>query len=1376
MKIKIFIISCLLSFPLFLLGQPLMLAPQNTKDSGIYPPGYVNPDNWSFTCFDYMGSVKFTSAYRFYSPTNGTAAANPRSYGFSIPLVADLNGDGYPEIITSRTYADGSIYGWHQGLLIYNGQTGELISNLEYPGLTAGAYFFNYDYHTSPSIMALVDSDRDGTVEVVIAFPSRNIGAGLAQYTSSLMSFNLVYNAVSKTYSLQQKWKANNYNSGATNIHLYGKTIPQIVDIEGDGVPEVLVQNKIYNAKTGALLIALETLGSTAYTGADAKATTGALTDGGDTNIPFSYIYDIDLDGNYEVIAGGKIYYDLNLASGTYKILQMPGVGDGRTGIADIDGDGIADVVVVNRVSSTQIKIVVWNPNFWIINPSDGKTIIKNPAATPVPTILAQLTFDIDTNATAQGNNSYVYIGDIDGREQTVGGKKYRLPEIAILSGRIRGSQLVQHPNISGLGFPTSTTVSAGQGVLIGFTFDPAETNVQNKLKTSFVLEHNDRSINTGFTMFDFDNDGMQEICYRDEATLRIIKAGVQPYVPLSYTETSNPNVILFSKPVISFTGFEYPVIADIDNDSSAEMVVIGRNQLGSDYAFGFPFAVGTNGDKFAPALSVWNQFMYDPFKINEDMTTPIGKAINRLKGEYEFTKVVRDANGTITKVIENYNPYNCTLGQLPKFMTNQGEYNGTIYDNMFEPIIFLTEAYLINEKDTDVNKRPKIVTISNKLYIQVYVGNKSTAQTDISSNTPISVYNDKIGGATFLKKVTLKDCGLSASAIRAGEEVLINIPIEDEFGSYIFRLSDDSDFSNISNISWHFGTNEAGMNDQTNFTGTATRAFRDCDWSDQIARASKFKLNDDALTLQEYGTITTNILSNDILPLDFVATFSSAIITAAPTSGTLKFTGSNLTGNIIYTHTGTAPLANGIDKFTYQLSYKSTGGATKILTANVYIFILQSDLGGFAACYNEDYTAALKNAPSGVEYSWYEVDGTTEVGTNPQQSIVISNITTTMNYKIKPVIPTNYVEYSELSFPQGDLSIKTVTGSEGDVKKLQWTGKISSDWYNPANWVDDSNVEATFAPTGCVDAIIPMVTTNYPSLNKDSRVSQLSLKDRAMIANAHKLTYNGVDIELILKNVEQNKWMVLSAPLRKTYAGDYLPMDADNNQIKKAMYMSYYEKMNPDNPASTAENSTLTRPFGKIESDLPLGQGFMLYADRKYAENPRLLFPSGTNQYTYNMHNALGMQPRTQASETLSRVDGSTDVSKGRFIFEAATDLNATDGSFTVTYSGTYILVVNPFPTSFNIKKFLEVNSSVLAQEYKIWSGTSDSFIGLVNGNEGTTWKIKDGATFTPIGSTDVYAAPFQSFFVKTLGSSSVNLKYEPETMTKGQATNFSY
>ncbi len=108
----------------------------------------------------------------------------------------------------------------------------------------------------------------------------------------------------------------------------------------------------------------------------------------------------------------------------------------------------------------------------------------------------------------------------------------------------------------------------------------------------------------TGSSLFDFESDGRVEVLYADEVNFFIYDG-----------ETGET---LVSIPNGSATTLEYPVVADIDNDGSAEIIVT------SAY-YGFTgvrvFESATTG--WASTRSIWNQHSYHINNINDDGTIP---------------------------------------------------------------------------------------------------------------------------------------------------------------------------------------------------------------------------------------------------------------------------------------------------------------------------------------------------------------------------------------------------------------------------------------------------------------------------------------------------------------------------------------------------------------------------------------------------------------------------------------------------------------------------------------------------------------------------------------------------------------------------------
>ncbi len=108
---------------------------------------------------------------------------------------------------------------------------------------------------------------------------------------------------------------------------------------------------------------------------------------------------------------------------------------------------------------------------------------------------------------------------------------------------------------------------------------------------------------------FDFLGDGQAEAMYADESSLFV------------FDEVGMP---LFITPRTSWTQWEYPVVADVDNDGSAEIVVVSNR--GPQYDPNAPPAVQVirdAEDRWIPARRIWNQNAYHVTNVREDGTIP---------------------------------------------------------------------------------------------------------------------------------------------------------------------------------------------------------------------------------------------------------------------------------------------------------------------------------------------------------------------------------------------------------------------------------------------------------------------------------------------------------------------------------------------------------------------------------------------------------------------------------------------------------------------------------------------------------------------------------------------------------------------------------
>lgn len=183
--------------------------------------------------------------------------------------------------------------------------------------------------------------------------------------------------------------------------------------------------------------------------------------------------------------------------------------------------------------------------------------------------------------------------------------------------------------------------------------------NPQIGLQTKWQATHSDESGQTSMTLFDFNQDGIMEIVYRDQDKLRIINGSGKSHL------TGNDTIIfynLYAKSMSAGTWKEYPVVADVNGDGAAEIVTCGKVNSGLGWVGGELWVIG-GIHSWAPARPVWNQYMYNVTNINKDLTVPAPLFDNATS----FT----DPYGVVRRPFNNFLQQATTLDQYGKpFMT----------------------------------------------------------------------------------------------------------------------------------------------------------------------------------------------------------------------------------------------------------------------------------------------------------------------------------------------------------------------------------------------------------------------------------------------------------------------------------------------------------------------------------------------------------------------------------------------------------------------------------------------------------------------------------------------------------------------------------
>ncbi|MBK5720288.1 hypothetical protein JGH11_05345 [Dysgonomonas sp. Marseille-P4677] len=572
-------------------------------------------------------------------------------------LVGDLNGDGLAEII-----------GYSPDLTkinIYNGADGvtKATINLSSAALGSGGWY--------PVMTAvLVDADRNGMGEIIVANPNKTLTSYEADTTGG-------------TFNMVKKWPLLGTVTFDNPITVDNFPQPIVADLNGDGIPELIVYNKIYNAVTGAYLGETEPI---------ASANVGRVPNRvGNKASNFITTADFDEDGLPEIVAGGKIYkvtFAANKQSVTCtKLYENTSIGDGFTAVADIDMDGKLDVIVTNVQNAGQTRLYVWSP-------IDGRAIDN---------ILVYT----DAGYPAQ---SYPFVGDIDGVVDPLTGEKH--PEICL-------------------------TIKEK---VLAYKYDSAT----GKMKEKWTLETSDTSGGTGITLFDFNNDGINELVYRDQTLLRILDGRADNTPPILSDAGA-------SIACASGTAFEFPIIADVDGDGSVNVCVT----CSAGYGIGPQYIrVYESGSKpWAPTRQVWNQVNYEPTQINNDLTVPTTSIPKNMKFEVNGVK---------------HSPFNGTLIQVPISNINM------------EPVLDAPDPFVV--------KLNAVLKDETTVKLSVIIANQG--QKYVNSGLPVSLYK----GSTFDPSSLLvtKPLGVSLAPGSSTELELMELDIKNMAANYSIRLQDD--------------------------------------------------------------------------------------------------------------------------------------------------------------------------------------------------------------------------------------------------------------------------------------------------------------------------------------------------------------------------------------------------------------------------------------------------------------------------------------------------------------------------------------------------------------------------------------------------------
>ena len=354
---------------------------------------------------------------------------------------------------------------------------------------------------------------------------------------------------------------------------------PAFADIDGDLLPEIVV---VWNNAGVFRLKAFEHDGTLKW----ASVVGGEMADQFTRESSAVAIHDLDADGDAEIVLGHEVYDHLGTLLWSV-VNPQPGELEASVGV-DLDGDGKLEVVTGHAAYHHD------GTPYWDKFPQITSRAIPQVAnldADPFPEVLL---------TSGQG----LWLLEHDGVVKW----GPALPTGVMPAGYLTWQRPGTIHDFDGDRVPEFASSSGGfYAVFSG-------PNPADLLWKAAVL---DASGAAGGTAFDFLGDGVAEALYADEQSLRVYD-GKTGDVVLTQARFS---------PTIS----EYPVVVDVDNDGSAEILVVSYS--------GEPAlqVLRDAEDRWVQARRIWNQHAYYVTNIHEDGTLP-----SLLVGPHELLNTFR--------------------------------------------------------------------------------------------------------------------------------------------------------------------------------------------------------------------------------------------------------------------------------------------------------------------------------------------------------------------------------------------------------------------------------------------------------------------------------------------------------------------------------------------------------------------------------------------------------------------------------------------------------------------------------------------------------------------------------------------------------------
>ena len=399
--------------------------------------------------------------------------------------------------------------------------------------------------------------------------------------------------------------------------------LPVVGDLDGDGQPEIVINLISSIMDQSGTMAVIDNTGALVWaaTGVDAgygsSAALGDLDGDGSPEVLIVAEYENSLfaDGDYTIIAydadGDQVWESDHFEGADFDYASSPS-------ISDMDHDGAPEVVVgrvILNSDGTTRGVGAYGRGSYGVSSGGGFTISEASVSAVTDldldgteeVVVGNAIYDPDGNAiwaNSSDDDAMVAIANLDSDpEGEIIAITYDTVRAIDTDGTllwgpktVSDANIVSTPAICDLdGDGDPEIVVAGGSRVMAYHHDGT---------VFWSAPATDDSGATGASIFDFEGDGAPEVVYIDEVQM-VALDGTDGTLKFRSTEhTSN-------------TMFDYPVIADIDADDQAEILVCHN---------GYSNAMSVYGDadeSWAPARDVWNQHAYSINNVNDDLSIP---------------------------------------------------------------------------------------------------------------------------------------------------------------------------------------------------------------------------------------------------------------------------------------------------------------------------------------------------------------------------------------------------------------------------------------------------------------------------------------------------------------------------------------------------------------------------------------------------------------------------------------------------------------------------------------------------------------------------------------------------------------------------------